>query len=115
MEQLNRIELRGMVGSVNTQIYEAGQVSHFTVATNHAYKDRNGGAVIDTTWHNVTAWENKEIQDLDKIGKGTKVHVVGRVRYNKYTGIDGVERNNIEVLASKVNIINDSNPMQCEM
>ena len=32
MEQINRIELRGFVGSVNTQTYPQGKVSHFTVA-----------------------------------------------------------------------------------
>ena len=115
MEQINRIEIRGNVGSVNTQTYPQGKVCHFTVATNYAYKDRNGGAVIDTQWHNVTAWDNKGIGDLDKIEKGSKVYVTGRMRYQKFTGSDGVERNTSDILASRVIVLEDVEILSNEM
>ena len=57
MEQLNRVELRGVVGSVRLQKIGNTQVANFTVATSLAYKDRSGSPIIETTWHNVTAWE----------------------------------------------------------
>lgn len=115
MEQINRIEIRGNVGSVNTQTYPQGKVSHFTVATGYAYKDKNGGAVIDTTWHNVTAWESKGITDLDRLEKGTKVYVTGRLRYQKFTGSDGIEHTSSEIQASRVVIIEGSEPLNYEM
>ena len=115
MEQINRIELRGLVGSVNTQSYPQGKVSHFTVATNYAYKDKNGAPVIETTWHNVTAWENKGMADLDRLGKGSKVYVCGRLRIQKFTGSDGVERTNAEIQASRVVLIDDSEMLNYEM
>ncbi len=49
MEQLNRIEIRGNVGNVNVLNVGNTRVAHFSVATNFAYKDRNGEPVIDTT------------------------------------------------------------------
>ncbi len=49
MEQLNRIEIRGNVGNVNILKVGESRVAHFSVATNYAYKDRNGEAVIETT------------------------------------------------------------------
>lgn len=115
MEQINRIELRGLVGNVNTQTYPQGKVSHFTVATNYAYKDRNGTPVIETTWHNVTAWENKGVVDLDKLDKGCKVYVSGRLRAQKFTGSDGIERTSFEVQASRVVFIDDSEALNYEM
>ncbi len=115
MEQINRIELRGLVGSVNTQIYPQGKVSHFTVATNYAYKDKNGTPVIETTWHNVTAWETKGIADLDAIEKGSKVYVCGRLKFQKFTGSDGIERTSAEIQASRVVIISDEEPLNYEM
>lgn len=116
MEQINRIEIRGNVGSVNTQTYPQGKVSHFTVATSNAYKDRNGGAVIDTVWHNVTAWENKNgITDLDLLEKGSKVFVTGRLRYQKYTNSEGVERTTCEILASRVQLIDGEEPLNYEI
>lgn len=71
MEQLNRLEIRGNVGNVNILRVGDTRVAHFSVATNFAYKGRNGEPVIETTWHNVTAWEgNKGIPSLDIICKG---------------------------------------------
>ena len=49
MEQLNRIELRGTVGSVRLQTFSENVMARITVATNYAYKDREGAAVIDTS------------------------------------------------------------------
>jgi single-strand DNA-binding protein len=115
MEQLNRIEIRGSVGSIRMQTFTDNMVARFTVATNYAYKDKEGQAIIDTSWHNVLAREGKFIHDLSKIDKGTKVYVQGRLRYQKYTGSDGVERNSTDIIANRVMIIDDSEPMQYEM
>jgi len=80
MEQLNKIEIRGNVGNVNIIKVGKTRVAHFSVATNFAYKDKNGEPVIETTWHNVTAWEgNKGIPSLDIIEKGFAVYVCGRL------------------------------------
>lgn len=115
MEQINRIELRGLVGSVRLQEAGGKKVAHITLATSMAFTDRNGAAVIDTQWHNVSAWEGKNIADLERIAKGSKLRVIGRVRYYKYTGADGVERNSTEILANKLEIIKDDETMQYEM
>lgn len=69
MEQLNRIEIRGNVGNVRIQNVGGRNVARMTVATNLAYKAQDGCAVIETTWHNVTAFEGKEIHGLEKIEK----------------------------------------------
>ena len=115
MEQLNRIELRGVVGSIRTQTFSDNVMARMTVATNYAYKDREGAAVIDTSWHNVVAWEGKNIHGLADITRGTKIHVVGRLRYQKYTGSDGVERLSTDIVASKVAVIDDPEPLQYEV
>ena len=115
MEQLNKIELRGVVGSVRLQTYEDSRMARINLATNYAYKDREGTAVIDTTWHNVVAWEGRHIQGLERINKGTKLYVCGRLRYQKYTGVDGVDRIATDVLANRLAIIDDPEPMQYEM
>ena len=115
MEQLNRVELRGIVGSVRIQTYDESKMARIGLATNFAYKDREGTAVIDTSWHNVIAWEGRGIQGLDKIGKGTKLHVLGRIRYQNYTGVDGIDRTGTDILASQIKIIDDPSQMSYEM
>ena len=115
MEQLNRIELRGVVGNVRVQTFDENKMAQISLATNYAYKDRDGTAVIDTSWHHIVAWEGRNIQQLEKIGKGSRLYVQGRVRYRNYTGVDGVDRVATDILANKLTVINDDNPMQYEM
>ena len=115
MEQLNRIELRGNVGSVRLQNFEGRSVANIYMATNFAYKDKNGNAVIETTWHNVTAWEGKNIQDVAGIKKGDMIQVWGRLRIQKYSTSDGTEREYPEVVASRVTRINSDEGLTCEM
>ena len=103
MEQLNKIEIRGNVGNVNILKVGDTRVAHFSVATNFAYKDRNGEPVIETTWHNVTAWEgNKGIPSLDIIEKGFPIYVSGRLRIQRYIGGDGAERTSYDLIANVI-------------
>ena len=48
------------------------------------------------------AWENPDTADAFKLEKGSPVHVIGRIRIQRYTGADGVERPAVEIVASKV-------------
>ena len=106
MEQLNRIEIRGNVGNVNIIPVGSTRVAHFSVATNYAYKGKNGEPVYETTWHNVTAWEgSKGIPTLDIIAKGFPVYVCGRLKSQKYLASDGIERTSMEVVANCVEAV----------
>ena len=107
MEQLNRVELRGIVGNVRVQQYGDDKMARISLATNYGYKGTDGRPVIETTWHNVIAWEGRNIQDVDMIEKGTKLHVIGRIRYQKYTDSEGVDRVAVDIIASEVEIIHE--------
>lgn len=107
MEQLNRIEIQGLVGSVNILLIGDSRMARFSVATNSAYKSR-GDIVVETTWHEVVAWEGqKGIPTLDIIAKGKPIHVVGRLRRQKYVGSDNVERSTFQILASSVSEVSE--------
>ena len=115
MEQINRIELRGMVGNVKIQNYTDAVVARLTVATNYAYKDKTGNAVIETAWHNVIAREGRNIQGLEELKRGDKVYLTGRLRYSKYTGSDGVERVACDVVANRLVVLDEVESLQNEM
>ena len=104
MEQINKIELRGNVGNVKLQNVGNNEAIRFSVATNYAYKGKDGQPVIETTWHNVTAWNGKGMPDFRRIDKGSLVHVIGRLRMQKFEGSDGLERQMYEVVASRIEI-----------
>lgn len=108
MEQVNRIEIIGLVGNVRTNSVSGNTVANFSVATNHAYKGRDGIPCIDTVWFAVCAWEGKGMPDLTAIRKGSPVRVIGRVRQRSYTANDGTEKQEIEVKASSVELLDTS-------
>ncbi len=115
MEQLNKVELRGNVGSVKLQTGVNRNGARITVATNLAYHDKEGNPVIETQWHNVIAWESRGIRDLENIKKGDKVYVVGRLRYQKFTGQDGVERLQTDIVANRVVLLDEDDTLNVEM
>lgn len=111
MEHINKVELRGRIGSIRTNEYNGSKVANFSVATDILYKTRDGGAVSETTWHNIVAWEGKDIADINSLEKGMAVSVTGRLRTTKYTSIDGSEKQFYEVLANKVKVIENEDEM----
>lgn len=108
MDHINRIELQGRVGFVRANEFNGSKVANFSLATDILYKTREGIAVSETTWHNIVAWENKDMPDVGSISKGMPVHVVGRLRTTRYTNADGVEKTFYEVMAQKLRILEDT-------
>lgn len=107
MDYINRIELKGRVGTVRSNVVNGSRVVNFSLITDLLYKTRDGAAVSEATWFNVAAWEGKDIHDLDLIDKGATVHVHGRMRSNKFEGSDGTEKQFYEVLAQRLRVIQD--------
>lgn len=106
MEQLNRIELAGRIGTI--KIFPVGdtRMARFSLATEVTYRDKQGTPIIETTWHNVSAWAGSLRQNLDSLAKGDCVYVIGRIRTSRFTASDGSERTVYEVVASVVERIN---------
>lgn len=98
MEQLNRVELRGIVGSVREN--KAGEliIVNMTVATNYAYRTKGGEPVIETTWHNVS----KCFEKSPGIQKGDYVEVIGRLKNERYVRVDGTEVCSTRVSAKSI-------------
>ena len=107
MEHINKIEIQGRVGTVRANEFNGSKVVNFSVVTDYLYKTRDGAAVNESTWHNVVAWESRDIKNLDMIEKGIHVNVTGRLRQSRYTSSDGTEKQFYEILAYKVQIVSD--------
>lgn len=112
MEQLNKVILRGIIGSVRIINVEDRKGARMTVATNLAYRGQDGCCIIETTWHNVKAWEGQGIHDLDILCKGDRVEVTGRIKNQRYTTSDGEYRYSTEILAHTVNLLTDPLTME---
>ena len=107
MEHLNRIELRGRVGTIRTNEVNGSRVANFSVVTEYLYKTRDGNAVSETTWFNVTAWNSRDMPDFNAMNRGMPIYVAGRMRTSKYITAEGVEKQFYEIMANKVRFISE--------
>ena len=107
MEFINKIEIAGVVGAVNTSSVSGSKVARFSVMTENSSTSRDGGLMIECTWFSVCAWEGGKITGLDKIQKGSKVHVLGRVRVRKYVDGEGNDRQCWEVVANELKLLEE--------
>lgn len=114
MEFLNRVELRGNIGSVRTNTYNGRSVANLTIATGRAYRSSGGEPSIETTWHNVTAWQGKGMPDFSLLEKGMKLHVIGRIVTRRFTGDDGIDRTVYEIAASSMDIVEETGQLSYE-
>jgi single stranded DNA-binding protein len=105
MEHLNRIELKGRIGTIRVNDVNGTRVAHFSVITEHLYKTREGNAVSESTWFNVTAWNSRDMPAFEKLAKGMPVYVCGRMRTSRYTSADGMEKIYYEILANKIRLV----------
>lgn len=104
MEYLNRIELRGCIGSIKTFSVGDAKVARFALATEYICHNRQGEAIVEVTWHNVSAWQSDSIS-LEGLAQGAQVHVIGRIRAQRYTAADGSERTIYEVIAGEMEVL----------
>lgn len=113
MEHLNRIEIQGALGRIGITTVCDELHANFAVATNYIYKDMDGNAVIETTWHRVNAFESEKVsaETLNEMKEKMDKHdfiyvrVVGRLRQKRYTDSYGNDCNTYEIIASEVEII----------
>lgn len=101
-QQLNRMELIGYVGAIRTSQVGGTLLATMTVATTAIGRTLSGETVMETQWMTVTCFQKDVDTDLRSLSKGDAVHVTGRLRCDRYTGTDGVERTSYGVVASSV-------------
>ena len=105
MEFLNKVEIRGVVGQVHITKVADTETAQFSVLTEDVSRSKDGCAVVNCTWFSVRAWKGPGIVDLQRIEKGSHVHVIGRFRCQRYVGTDNCEKTCYEVVASTVELM----------
>lgn len=105
MEELNRIELQGRIGDI--RIFEVGNTKNarISLATNRMFEAADGAMAIETTWHDVSVWQDNIKEDLGSVRRGDILHVIGRVRRQRYVSANGEERYSYEVVAHSAEIV----------
>ena len=103
---LNKILLIGNVGQT-PQVRTVGdtKVASFTLATTERYRGKDGNVREETEWHNIAVW-GKLADVVEKyVDKGTQLYVEGRIKTEKYTDAQGVEKYAVKVIASSLQLL----------
>ncbi|GAB4090900.1 single stranded DNA-binding domain-containing protein [Hydrogenophaga soli] len=108
MASVNKVILIGNCGrDPEIRYLPSGQaVANVTIATSSRRKDRSSGETVeDTQWHRVTFYDRLAEIAGEYVKKGRPVYVEGRLKYGKYTGQDGVERNTVDIIATELQLL----------
>lgn len=108
MASVNKVILVGNCGrDPEVRYLPSGQaVANVSVATSSRRKDKNTGETVeDTQWHRVTFYDRLAEIAGEYVKKGRPIYVEGRLKYGKYTGQDGVEKNTVDIIATELQLL----------
>jgi single-strand DNA-binding protein len=108
MASVNKVILVGNCGrDPEIRYLPSGQaIASLSIATSSRRKDRNTGEMVeDTQWHRVTFYDRLAEIAGEYVKKGRPIYVEGRLKYGKYVGQDGVERNTTDIIATELQLL----------
>lgn len=108
---LNKVELIGNLTREPELRYtpSGAAVCAVGLATNRAWKTESGEQKEEVEYHRVIAWNKLAELCSQLLHKGTKVYFEGRLRTNKYTDKDGVEKQSTEIIVEDMIILSSKN------
>jgi single-strand DNA-binding protein len=101
---LNKCQIIGNLGRDPEMRYTpSGQaVTQFTVATNRNYRDQQGEWQSETEWFRVVVWGQQAERTAERLRKGHKVYVEGRIQTRQWEDQQGQKRSTVELVANQV-------------
>lgn len=104
---LNQCQFIGRLGKdPETRYMPSGEaVSSFSLAVGSQWKDKQGAKQESTEWVNITAFAKLGEICGQYLTKGSQVFVSGRMKTEKYTDKEGVERYSTKIIADRMQML----------
>lgn len=104
---INKVILVGNLGDDPETKYTQGgmAVTKARLATTSVRKDREGNQTERTEWHRVTFFGKLGEIAGEYLRKGSQVYVEGSIRYDKFTGQDGVEKYSTDIICDEMQML----------
>jgi len=104
---INKVILVGNLGNdPETKYTQSGMaVTRCSLATTSVRKDKDGNQQERTEWHRVVFFGKLGEIAGEYLRKGSSVYVEGSIRYDKYTGQDGVEKYSTDIVADEMQML----------
>ncbi len=104
---INKVILVGNLGNdPDVKYTQSGMaVTRISLATTSVRKDRDGNNQERTEWHRVVFFGKLGEIAGEYLRKGSTVYVEGALKYDKYTGQDGVEKYSTDIVANEMQML----------
>ena len=104
---INKVILVGHLGNdPDTKYTQAGAaITTLSVATTEKWKDKDGNKQERTEWNRVQAFGKLAEIMGEYLRKGSQVYIEGKLRTDKYTDKNGVEKYSTNIVASEMQML----------
>ena len=104
---INKVILVGNLGNDPEMKYTQGgmAVCSLSLATTSVRKDKDGNQIEKTEWHRVKLFGKLGEIAGEYLRKGRQVYIEGSIRYDKFTGQDGVEKYFTDIVADEMQML----------
>ena len=104
---INKVILVGNLGNDPEMKYTQGgmAVCSLSLATTSVRKDKDGNQIEKTEWHRVKLFGKLGEIAGEYLKKGRQVYIEGSIRYDKFTGQDGVEKYFTDIVADEMQML----------
>ena len=104
---INKVILVGNLGNDPDVKYTQGgmAMTRISLATTSVRKDKDGNQQERTEWHRVVFFGKLGEIAGEYLRKGSQVYVEGEIRYDKFTGQDGVEKYTTDIVANEMQML----------
>ncbi len=105
---INKVILVGNLGNDPDTKYTQGgmAITRISLATTSVRKGKDGAEPVERTeWHRVVFFGKLGEIAGEYLKKGSSVYVEGSIRYDKYTGQDGVEKYSTDIVADEMQML----------
>jgi single-strand DNA-binding protein len=115
MKGLNRVTLIGTMGKdVEMRYAQSGTpIASFSLATNETWKDKQTGEKREATeWHNISIFGKLAEMAGQYLSKGSNIYLEGKIKTEKYTDQNGVEKYSTKIIADNLIMLGGNNNQQ---
>jgi len=104
---VNKVILVGNLGNDPETKYTQGgmAITTLSLATTSVRKDKDGQTIEKTEWHRVKCFGKLGEIAEKYLQKGRQVYIEGSIRYDKFTGNDGVEKYFTDIVADEMQML----------
>jgi single-strand DNA-binding protein len=77
------------------------EITRFSLATTRSWKNKEGEWQNETTWHGIVGFNLSDYYK-ERLKKGKKFYIEGRITKNEYTDKDGIKRYSSDIVAENI-------------